>query len=315
MSSGKKVAIIDMGSNTIKVLVADMNPVTGRLQPLYNSTKEARISTGIGTGEKMILRPESMQRGLQAVQELLAEAAVYLPQEIQIVATSAVRDAENREEYKKLIFDHTGHQLNVLSGQEEAQGIAEGILCDPAVDHLRNFYISDMGGGSLEVIDVLERQAQQFESFPLGAVRVSEKLLADPRAPMKEEDVLRIREHTKSVFVNSSFDTSRKHPVLVGAGGSFTIGRAIFAYRAGCTFEEFGSQISLPAFIELMKELSALSYEERVATGIIPPNRADIFPAALVTLCEMCEMLGIQEIFHSNYTLRYGLARRLFSGL
>src|SRR3954470_8064032 len=145
MSSGP-VAVIDIGSNSIKVLVAKRDN-DGKLAALKLRTIDARISAGISRSNPR-LSEEGITRGVDAVRVLLADAATFLPTRTILVATSAVRDAQNGREFCERVRVATGHEIRILSGPEEAALIGRGLVADPALGDLRDFYVFDLGGGS-----------------------------------------------------------------------------------------------------------------------------------------------------------------------
>jgi len=143
------VAVIDIGSNSIKILVAQRTS-EGYLTSLFYKTLDARISAGISRAEPR-LSDQGMERGLAAIKELLADAATFTPVKTILVATSAVRDAANGAAFRQSVFDQTGYGVRILSGDEEANLIGRGLTCDPALKGLRDFYLFDLGGAAWNV--------------------------------------------------------------------------------------------------------------------------------------------------------------------
>jgi exopolyphosphatase / guanosine-5'-triphosphate,3'-diphosphate pyrophosphatase len=131
------VAIIDIGSNSIKTLVAQ-RLADGRFAALKNKTLDARISTGLGAAVPR-LSEDGMQRGLDAIRELLAMVEPFQPARTLLVATSAVRDASNGADFRERVRAATGHSIRLLSGDEEANLIGRGLTCDPALTGLTDF--------------------------------------------------------------------------------------------------------------------------------------------------------------------------------
>ena len=116
VNKSPSVAVIDIGSNSIKVLVAARGP-DGTVQQLKSKTIDARISAGISR-EKPELSEEGIAHGLAAIRELLAGAAPFSPARIVLVATSAVRDAANGGDFRARVKAATGHDIRILSGDE-----------------------------------------------------------------------------------------------------------------------------------------------------------------------------------------------------
>ena len=165
------VAIIDIGSNSIKILVATRT-TSGDFAALKTKTLDARISAGISKA-KPELSEDGMARGLVAIRELLADAAAFEPAKIVLVATSAVRDATNGAMFRERVKTATGHEIRILTGDEEANLIGRGLTCDPALRGLKDFYVFDLGGGSLECLAFRERKIVQAMSLQLGCVRLT----------------------------------------------------------------------------------------------------------------------------------------------
>ena len=124
------VAVIDIGSNSIKVLVAARS-VAGGITALTTRTIDARISAGISKADPR-LTEEGIARGLDAIGALLKDAAAFSPATTILVATSAVRDAKNGADFRLRVLAATGLTIRILTGDEEAHLIGRGLTCDPA---------------------------------------------------------------------------------------------------------------------------------------------------------------------------------------
>ena len=301
------VAVVDIGSNSIKVLVATRD-AAGEVSALKTQTIDARISAGISHAAPR-LTDDSMARGLAAVQTLLATAAPFAPARIQLVATSAVRDAANGAEFRETVRRATGHEIHILTGDEEAAGIGRGLTCDPALADLQDFYVFDLGGGSLECIAFRARQPLAEISLQLGCVRLTERFVTDPSAPLSAESLAQISAHTKAAL--GSFSFALRGVPAIGTGGTVTAVRAILGAPHGLSFEATPPSVTVPQLRELLAFLAPLSLAQRQQVPAMPAARADVFPAALATLIAVAEVGGFTEFRHSLYNLRYGLAARL----
>jgi exopolyphosphatase/guanosine-5'-triphosphate,3'-diphosphate pyrophosphatase len=301
------VAVIDIGSNSIKVLVA-AQATAGGLHILRTRTIDARISAGISQAVPR-LSEAGMAAGLDAIRVLLAEAAPFAPAATVLVATSAVRDAQNGAEFRERVRRATGHGIRILSGDEEANLIGRGLTCDPALAGLRDFYVFDLGGGSLECLAFRNRTIQQAASLQLGCVRLTEKFVPDPTAPLSSAAQRAIRQHAQDLLARSDFQFSLPaDSAAIGTGGTVTVARAILAARTGLAFEASAPQVTLAELRELLALLGSLPLAGRREIAGLPPARADVMPAALVTLITLAEAGGFTAYRHSLYNLRYGLA-------
>ncbi|MEY4940915.1 MAG: hypothetical protein RIQ93_2650 [Verrucomicrobiota bacterium] len=305
--SSPRVAVIDIGSNSIKSLVAVTAP-DGSVHGLHSRTINARISAGISQSAPE-LSEAGMMRGLDAIRTLLADAAVHAPARILLVATSAVRDARNGAEFRERVRVATGHTIRILSGDEEATFIGRGVTGDPALLGVRSFYLFDLGGGSLECLAFQERQIAQAFSLQLGCVRLTEKFVADPAAPFSPDSAALIAAHTRAEFSRASFAFSLKAgSAAVGAGGTVATVRAILGERAGLRFEQTSPVVTVAQLRDLLAWLGSLSLAERQQVPGLPAARADVYPAALATLLTIAEMGALTAFQNTLHSLRYGIA-------
>jgi exopolyphosphatase/guanosine-5'-triphosphate,3'-diphosphate pyrophosphatase len=300
------VAVIDIGSNTIKLLVAARDD-GGRLTERATKTIDARISAGISQKPPR-LSEAGMAAGIAAIRDLLAVAAPLAPTQTILVATSAVRDAANGAEFRARVRAATGHDIRILTGDEEANLIGAGLLCDPALAGLHDFYVFDLGGGSLECLAFRARRIAQETSLALGCVRLTEQFVSDPSAPFSTEARTAIVAHVKQALAGSRFQFTLAGAAAIFAGGSVTTVRAIFAAHHGKNLRETSPVVTVPELHALLNRVAPLSLEERKKISGLPPSRADVFPTALATILAVAETAGLQAFQHSFYNLRWGLA-------
>ncbi|WP_231962252.1 phosphatase [Opitutus sp. GAS368] len=307
------VAVIDIGSNSIKVLVAARDK-SGAVTELTSRTIDARISAGIGKAKPQ-LTEEGMARGLAAVQELLADAAPFAPAKTILVATSAVRDAGNGADFRRRVKAATGYDIRILSGDEEANLIGRGLTCDPALADLKDFYVFDLGGGSLECLFFHDRQIQQAMSLQLGCVRLTERFIQDPAGPLPPHEGQALARHVWDELKRSGFRFPVIAPAAVFAGGSMTTVRAIKGARHGLALENTPAIIGTDTLSQLLDEVAPMTLEERKAIPGLPAARADVFPAALITIVTVADYAHIARFHHSLHNLRWGLAAEALASL
>lgn len=307
------VAIIDIGSNSIKLLVAERGP-DGTVQQLKSKTIDARISAGISK-ERPGLTEEGMACGLSAVHELLADASLFSPARIVLAATSAVRDAANGGEFRTQVKAATGLEIRVLSGGEEANLIGRGLTCDPELAELKDFYVFDLGGGSLECLLFRDRRIQNALSLQLGCVRLTEKFIKDASVPLDQTEASALARHVRDELKRSGFRFPIVAPAAVFAGGSMSTVRAIKGARHGLTLEDTPAVIGTDTLHHMLDEMADLTLGERKAVPGLPAARADVFPAALVTMITVADYAHIERFHHSLHNLRWGLAAEALTEL
>jgi exopolyphosphatase/guanosine-5'-triphosphate,3'-diphosphate pyrophosphatase len=301
------VAVIDIGSNSIKLLVAALDR-NRRPQALLSRTIEARISAGISQARPR-LTETGMARGVAAVAELLAAAQNLSPKRTVLVATSAVRDAANGREFRRRVRAKTGHTIRILTGKEEAQFIGQGLTCDPALSALRNFYVFDLGGGSLECLAFRNRKVVRAVSLPLGCVRLTEMFVPDPARPFPDSARAQIAGHVRAVIADSGFTFSLPPgAAAVGTGGTLTAVRLALGARTGHALAQTNPRITVAELRRMLSLTGAMSLARRRKVAGLPPARADVFPAALATVIAVAELGRFRAFRHSIYNLRWGLA-------
>jgi exopolyphosphatase/guanosine-5'-triphosphate,3'-diphosphate pyrophosphatase len=302
-----RAAVLDVGSNSIKLLVADDRP-DGRLVEVRSQTLEVRISAGIGS-DKPRLTPEGMQRGIVAIANLAGEAKGLDAEQMVAVATSAVRDAANGAEFQERVKTDVGLDLRILTGEEEAGLIGRGLTTDPALQGLVNFQVFDLGGGSLECLSFRDGAVEHAVSLPLGCVRLTEMFVNDPSSPLEESSVREIAEHVRAALLKSGFPLPvPANATVVGTGGTLATVRAMVAAKRHVTLDRIGPLVGVPLLKETLTATGGIALAERRRIPGLPPTRADVFPAALVTLLALAELGQFRVFQHSLRNLRWGVA-------
>ncbi|RKX33831.1 MAG: phosphatase [Verrucomicrobia bacterium] len=303
----QSVGVIDIGSNSIKLLVASRDE-GGNLVPILQMTDETRIGAGISKKEPR-LSDAVMEAACNSVSRLKAEAESSGAESMVIVATSAVRDAVNRNLFADRLKQATGIELRILKGREEAGLIGLGIGCDPGLGSLTNFYVFDLGGGSLEAIKIRGGNIEQAVSLPLGCVRLTEKFIANGEGALGITERVRLETHTREVMATSlfAFDLPEAAEAVV-TGGSAAVARLI---RETANPASSSPTLSVKYLGDLLSTLGALPLSERREFPGLPPERADVYPTALATLLAILRLGNFDRCMQSFYNLRYGLAARL----
>lgn len=288
----KCVAIIDIGTNSIKLLVANRQGV------LLNAIRGVRIGEGIGE-KKFIIKKDVIKRNINAIKELLSETEPFKPNVTLITGTSALRDAENAQEFRQELKVATGLDLCILSGEEEATIISKGIVTDPQVKALEEFSLFDLGGGSLECMHYKHKQLMFADSFPLGMVRLTEKYITNPRGKINPEELV----HIKILIEEELTHFPIKAIPLVGSGGGLSSAKNIL---------KTGNILKIDDLEDLLVKLANITAQERIKLYDIPQFRADIMPTALIIIITLAKKANCKEIIYSSFNLRFGLAQEIF---
>ena len=304
------VAVIDVGSNSIKLLVARAGATSNSLETLCSETIETRISGGISS-KLPSLNEDAITAGSATIAKLQKMAQNYQPDHTVIVATSAVRDAINSDDFIQNVAEATGLQIRTLSGTEEAKYIGQGITCDPAIGGMTSFIQTDIGGGSLELIRFDAGQIQQAISLQLGAVRLTERFIEDADAPLTLKIEASIRRYVTEQLMSSDFDFSPAELPLIGTGGAYTVSRAMLVVDTESKIEHSSPHLERSTLSHLKNKLAPLPLKERLSIPHLPAARADIMPTALITIDALLEVANRSKLTHSLYNLPYGVAAYL----
>ncbi|MBH78642.1 MAG: phosphatase [Puniceicoccaceae bacterium] len=304
------VAVIDVGSNSIKLLVARAGATSNSLETLCSETIETRISGGISS-KLPSLNEDAITAGSATIAKLQKMAQNYQPDHTVIVATSAVRDAINSDDFIQNVAEATGLQIRTLSGTEEAKYIGQGITCDPAIGGMTSFIQTDIGGGSLELIRFDAGQIQQAISLQLGAVRLTERFIEDADAPLTLKIEASIRRYVTEQLMSSDFDFNPAELPLIGTGGAYTVSRAMLVVDTESKIEHSSPHLERSTLSHLKNKLAPLPLKERLSIPHLPAARADIMPTALITIDALLEVANRSKLTHSFYNLPYGVAAYL----
>lgn len=286
-----RVGVIDIGTNSTRLLVADVG-AAGQLQLAV--VKTALVTTRLGEGITAgILTEAAMQRTARVVAEFRVMAETLGAGRIVVVGTSAVRDAANRAAFLRLIEEMCGLEVRVLSGEEEAAFSWQGVLAGLPV-HPASTMVVDIGGGSTEFCWEEERRLFSA-SLPVGAVRLT---VAEPDDAALNEALMPVVERLR----DRSWD-------LVGVGGTITT-LAAMAQR----LEKYdpsrvhGYLLSRQEVEELLAVLLAATLEERQQMPGLQPERADIIPAGARILRAIMRGLPAPAVRVSEFDLLHGIA-------
>jgi exopolyphosphatase/guanosine-5'-triphosphate,3'-diphosphate pyrophosphatase len=302
--------VIDLGSNSWRLVVFTFAPGAWwkRTDELYETV---RIAAGMGASGR--LGEEAIERGIEtlSVFERFCHANGIPPGDVHAVATSAIRDASNREEFLQQAHDTTGLTIDVLSAEDEAR---YGYIAAVNSSTMTDGVVLELGGGSIQLVEVAQRRARTLTSFPLGAVRLTEEFLPGAGAA-KKKDLQRVRTHVRDSLSGLEWIASAG-PRLIGLGGAVR-NLAAAAQRAADQIDigVQGFVITQDAIAELVELLVALPVAERGSVPGIKPGRGDIILAAALLLQTVLDLGEYDGLEATKASLRDGvfIARTLLA--
>ncbi len=307
-----RVAAIDCGTNSIRLLVADCDPSTGELTDLERRMIIVRLGQGVDkTGR---LAPEALERTFAACREYAAVIKEHGAERVRFVATSASRDAENREDFVRGVLDILGVEPEVISGDLEAEFSFTGATKElTAHEHLeRPFLVVDIGGGSTEFV-VGEEHARAARSVDVGCVRMTERhLVVDGVVtdPPTQEQIAAIRADVEAALdLAAETVPLAEARTLVGLAGSVT---TVAAIALGLTEYDWSaihhSRISYEQVREISERMLTATHAERAAIPVMHPGRVDVIGAGALVLLAVMERIGASEVVVSEHDILDGIA-------
>ena len=311
MSSPARRAVIDIGTNSVKLLVAE---ISGHdVRPLHEDSKQTRL--GKGFYETQRLQPESIAKTAKAVARFAEVAREHKADSIRVIATSAARDAKNPDELLAAIKEASGLKVEIISGNQEADWAFQGVTTDPQLAR-QHLLLLDVGGGSTEFILGQGEQKHFRQSFPLGTVRLLEKF--PPRDPPTAPEFTACRqwlkrfldEQVKPQLEPAMTRESKLRPAgkieLVGAGGTTSILARMEARMDDYDRDRIeATRLPLARVRWHRERLWSLPLEERKEIIGLPPKRADVILTGVAIYEAVMEAFDFHELRVSTRGLRF----------
>jgi exopolyphosphatase/guanosine-5'-triphosphate,3'-diphosphate pyrophosphatase len=295
MAAERRIAVCDLGSNSFRLVVfTAAEDWWRRTDEIYEP-----VRIGAGLAETGRLSEEGIARGLATAEVFAHFCAATGIEEVDAVATSAIRDARNARDF----LDRAALDVRVLSKEEEAR---MGYLAAVNSTTLADGAVLDLGGGSMQLVRVASRHARELQSWPLGAVRMTERFgLGEGVASKKQLRAL--RDHVAAELEDAPW-LAKAGDRLVGIGG--TVRNLAAAVQRAAGVPEFGVQgfvIERDALAELTARLAELTPAERAKVPGIKPARADLILAGAAVVQAVLELGGFETIEATEAGLREGV--------
>ena len=294
--------MIDLGSNSWRLVVFTF---AGPPHPWWKQTDELFETVRIGAGLAATgnLTDEAIARGYETLDVFarFCTANRLGPDEVHVVATSAIRDAANGPPFLAEATRRTGLHIETLPAQEEAR---LGYVAAVNTTTLTDGVVLDIGGGSMQLTHVQDRRARESASFPLGAIRLTEAFLPG-EGPARRKELARLRAHVEESLAGLHW-LAGSGPRLVGVGGAVR-NLAAAAQAAGSLDVGIQGYVIAPEVLsDLVARLARTPVSERRVPGI-KPGRADIILAAAVVLETVVALGGFNGLEATEAGLRVGV--------
>jgi exopolyphosphatase/guanosine-5'-triphosphate,3'-diphosphate pyrophosphatase len=296
------LASIDIGSNTLRLLVGMIEGQ--KIVRMRCEMVITRLAAGIG--DAGLLNPDNMEKSISVLKAFSDIISDYGISHIRAVGTSALREAKNSEEFMQRVLSETGINIEVISGEEEAELTAKGVLFDlPKTD---SSLIIDIGGGSAEWIFCRNSSPVEIGTIPTGVVKLFDNHIKSD--PPSKSDILSLEKELDTVlgglktqighFINSS-------TVFIGTAGTITTLASI-----DIGLESYGHEkihrhnISLKKICDISGRLISIPFSERKKIIGLEPERADLIIPGILFTINIMELFGFTNILVSDDGLLEG---------
>ncbi len=304
-NSGQVVAFIDIGTYSVRLLIARFNP-----NQSFTVLSEQKEQSRLGVGEifEQRLEQEAMLRTAVICSKFVRMAEGFGAEQIIAVATAATRDARNRRRFLHLLQREAGLDVRVISGKEEARLIYLGVSRGYHLDGRTTVFI-DIGGGSTELIVGDEQEPMYLTSLRMGSIRLSQTFqLNDPTSPITPQHYQLVCQHVCSAAVRA-IQSIKPYEIDLCLGSSGTINN--LAEIAAKMFPDSapteGLVLRHDHLREVTQRLCALPLDERRKVPGINPSRADIILGGAAIIECLMGQLNIEQVVTSPRGLRDGL--------
>lgn len=307
-----RVATIDVGTNSVLLLVAQQGPQS--LVALHEASTITRLGQGVDRERR--LHPDAVQRTLRCLERYAAVVRQFDVQRVEVVSTSATRDAEGTDQFLEAAETILRTRPRVISGQEEARLTFLGALTGLPVHG--NVAVYDIGGGSTEIVfgrresgemlPVVERAA----SLDMGCVRLTERHLAHDPPTARELDAVRSSIEAKLAELALPSKPFTELFTWVGIGGTIT---TLAAVKMGLeTYDGervHGSRMTREGVRGLVEQLGSMTLAQRQTVSGLEPKRADVIVAGACLVDRLLSWAKQDQTYVSDRGVRWGLALEL----
>ncbi|NTV66058.1 MAG: Ppx/GppA family phosphatase, partial [Oscillochloris sp.] len=295
-----KIGIIDLGSNTTRLIVMAYEP--GHCFHLMDDVSEA-VRLAEGVGDSRILKAEPIHRAVEALS--MFERFCHNTGVAQIIAvgTSAIREAKNQGDFWAALRKVTSLDLQIISAEEEAR---LGYLGTINALSLNDGFVFDTGGGSTQVCAVRNRRLLRSFSAQAGVLRFTERYVKSD--PISKGDMRRLREGAQQAFAGLSWMRVGDSLQLAGMGGTVrTLARMDQKQRNYPLDRVHGYVLGRPALGNLIEQMAGSTKRERENLAGLKADRADVTLAGAVIIDQLLEQGGFQELIVSGQGVREGI--------
>jgi len=302
-----RLAGIDIGSNSIRLIVAEVTEDISNYRVLDDHKETTRLAHGLSDSNK--LSTEAIAHSLNALRRMKALIEGHKVDHVEVIATSAVREASNGQEFIQLVEAQLGLHIEIISPDEE--GRLSFLSANRRFDlHDQQVLLVDLGGGSGELIFATNGIVEEIHSLPMGSVRMTEACIQND--PPRKSDLKAIRKRLKKLLTEA-MPVAAFHPhFIIGAGGTFTALANISVRMRNLERRGVGGyEMTRSDVRHVLDHLCFLPLAARRTVPGLNPDRADIIIAGIVVIERIMKWMQVNRLVIHDQGVRDGLLLRM----
>ncbi len=298
-----RVAVIDLGTNSVLLIVAELEK-DKKIKTLLEDKQTPRLGENVDRIKR--ISSAGIKRVLKTLYDFKKKTLKLKAEKIILLGTAALREAKNSAQFKKLIFQKTGLNLKIISGKKEAEFAYNGAVADFKQKN-KKFVLLDIGGGSTEVIFGTSNKISKLRSLNLGSLRMTERFPGN-----KKKVYSNMIKFIEQKFWSLKNNFKLQDSTLIGSGGTITtLGALSLGLKKYDRRKVHGLELSKSKIKGLLHTLKNTSLAERKRYLKVDPEQAGIIIAGTIILKQFMEIFGFQDILISDKSLRWGVLEEI----
>ena len=305
-----RIAAIDIGTNSIRCIIAEASK-EGKFKILDDEKATVRLGERLAiTG---VISDEASNRAIEAIQRFRKLLTGFKVEAVEAVATSAVRTATNGKGLVARLSEELGHEIRIISGEEEAELTAASALANFDM-YGKRYAMIDIGGGSVEIVTACGNHVEEFYSLDLGAVVLTERFLSSD--PITEDELNKLQRHIRENLKHIFSDARISVDSLIGSGGTLTaLGCMTMQMLKDNYVSVHGYEVLRSDVVHLLAMLIRKDLKERRTVPGLNQDRADIIVAGVALVDELMRFFDANRILVNERGIREGLLIRAMKRL
>ena len=301
----KRVAAIDCGTNSIRLLISDIDTSTNTATDVCREMRIVRL--GEGVDKTNAFSPRALERTFKAIEEYEEILLKHKVENLRFVATSATRDAQNKAMFIKGVIDRLRIVPEVIAGTEEAALSFDGATRSLRQKHKAPFLIIDLGGGSTELV-IGDQEPTGAYSMDVGCVRMTERHTPGGNPTKAQEEAIRTDVRNALKEAGKKVDWQKAQTIVGVAGTVTTVAAHILKLKTYDPEVLHGASISAQQISQTAQDFISLTPSQRAALPYMHEGRIEVITAGSIVLDEVMKAIGAQTLIASERDILDGVA-------